>query len=103
MKINLELLNVFLNSANQGTGRVHLRRHGARILGRAGRGVQAVDGGLVVRHDGVRGSLPEELEALPTLQQENYGLFRKRYIDTHAKDRGKPIIYGHGTFNWINF
>lgn len=62
----------------QRAGRVHLRRHRAGVPGGAGRGVQAADGGPVVRHDGLRGRLPQELKALRQLQQEDHGLQRKR-------------------------
>ena len=48
----------------QGAGRLHLRRDGAGVPGGAGRGVPASDGGAVVRHDGLRRRLPQELQAL---------------------------------------
>ena len=61
----------------QRAGRLRLRRHRPRVLGRPGRGVQAVDRGVVVCHDGVRGRLPQELQALWQLQPEDHGLQRE--------------------------
>ncbi len=43
-----------------------------------GRGVQAADGGLLVRHDWLRRGISPKLQTLSQLQQEDHGLQRER-------------------------
>ena len=58
----------------QWPGRLPLRRDRAGVLGGAGRRVSPADSRQLVRHDWLRPRLPQTLQALPQLQQEDRGL-----------------------------
>lgn len=59
-------------------GRLHIRRHGARLPHGAGRRLPLAHGREMVRDDGIRPSIPQELEIPEDVQQEVAGVSKQR-------------------------